>query len=254
MAGPVQQKYNYKNYSTNHPVVFDGTPANGNTLVCLVASDSNTITVSSITGGGVTWSKQKSNPDASSNCNLEIWAGAGVASGGATITVTLSGGGGAASVNISEWLSIQCVATLDGSNATVGRSVSASAGSITPTAGKTMVIFSVGLSTGPTYPVGAPSNSFVEMNTDGDIQSFAYLEVASASGSYSTTWTSPHSYDFWNAIIAGLDATGGAATVGMVPRRNRFRQRTNVRTKHRPHLFDFPGVLIPERPDILLRA
>lgn len=209
MAGPVQQKYNFKNYSTSHPVVFTGTPANGNTLVCMVAVDINTSTVSGISGGGVTWSKQKANADANSNTNLEIWAGAGVSSGGTTVTVTLSAGA-AASVSISEWLASQCVATLDGSAGTTGRSTTASAGSITPTAGKTLVIFSAGVSSvGGTFPVGAPSNSFVELNTDGDGQSFAYLEVASASGSYSTTWGSPHAYDFWNAVIAGLDASGG---------------------------------------------
>lgn len=207
----VQQKFNFKNYSTSHPVVLDATPAAGSTLV-LLAEVAGT-TISGVSGGGVTWTKQVSS---NVNGDVEIWAGANAsgAGGTATVTVTLLASD-AASLNLSEWSGMPAALTAGGTAAANnGRSLSADTATITPTAGHEVLLVAAANSlTGLTTP-GTPANSFIELNTDGGDNShaFAYRILASASGStYSTSWVTDASYRFWDTAIAGLDGSGGGS-------------------------------------------
>lgn len=90
----------------SYTITLGSTPTNGNTLIaCLLANNSSSITVSSVSSTGATWTRlvQRTTQAGDSN-EAEIWGAFGVSGAGTVITVTMSGTNtGRCSGNVQEW-------------------------------------------------------------------------------------------------------------------------------------------------------
>ena len=173
---------------------------------CLVAFASNNVagkpTVSSISGGGVTWVVAS---ESNTNTDDAIWYGVNSSGSGTSITTTFSGDltGGTGRVTVVEFSGVATSSAQDGSGVSNnGSGTAISTGTLTPTGGLNEVILATykggNISTGPT-------NSFTALNTAGTAFQSAYLLVTSTSGSYSTSWTAASTS--WDSEIASLKAS-----------------------------------------------
>src|ERR1700761_2551050 len=137
-------------------------PTAGNSLFLLVREFTG-VAVSSVSGGGVTWAKVASIDDGVSNVS-EIWAGANSPGSGTTITVTLGAIYDAATVACIEVSGTPTTVIADPSTGLTanGRSGTPTGPSITPTAGKPIIIFAV--DTNDTNAGTSPSTGFTALS------------------------------------------------------------------------------------------
>ncbi len=188
------------------------TPAAGNLLVLMFTPYLAPITVSSVTGGGVTWvlAGTCTNGTLVSRC----YYGVNSSGSGTTISVTISNTYVPLHYNISEWSGTDTAPVFDPSISTnSGASGTASSSSVTPTAGKEVLLLALGSTDGSL--TNSPTGSFTALTRDASSGSngYAYRIVASASGSYQTTWANPFTYA-WATFIVGFDAAGGGGGGG----------------------------------------
>lgn len=86
------QSASSQNTSTSTPsVTLPNTPREHHALMLVIALDSTSVTVSSVTSTGATWNFATGNANGSGPTRMEIWYATNVTSPGATINVTLSG-------------------------------------------------------------------------------------------------------------------------------------------------------------------
>jgi len=187
----------------------------GDALVLVIADQSsNGAIVSSVSGGGVTWSKAAST-GSTANGDAEIWYGLNSSgtSGSTTITVNLSQTTNVQIADVSEYSGVATSAALDKTttnNASgTASNPAVSAGSITPVQTGELVISDAYLSNGTsTQPV--PSNGFTSLTQSaglsGNYKGYgAYLIDGSAS-TISTTWTGPGSGSYvWSSAVASFE-------------------------------------------------
>jgi len=171
-------------------------PLPGDTLVLYNSYADGTVTGTSVTGGGVTWTLAgRSN----TNALTEIWYGTNSTGVGTSITVNLTG-----TVNltvrttITEFSGVAFYGALDkGGTGSNGAASPITTASLTPVARLNEVVVAsykgAAVSTGPT-------NSFTSLNTLNTSFQPVYLLVPNTSGSYSTGWTS--SAGPWDSEIA----------------------------------------------------
>lgn len=190
-------------------------PAAGSALRLLISSD-NLFTISSVTGGGVTWTQLSVADNTTASHRIWMFGGDNSSGSGTTISVTISNTYNTFECNISEWSGLDTTPVADPSpGSSTGTSNTLSTATATPTAGKEVLLLAVGGEQSNTV-TNTPSGSFTALSRSGTAtkQGFAYRIVASASGSYSTTWPAAVSYGTWVTLIAGWD---GAAAAGGHP-------------------------------------
>lgn len=125
----VQQATNSQGSGTSLVVTISA-PAAGNALVVL--SGSNSAAISSISGGGVTWTLLNAGPFAF--YASEIWYGLNSSGSGTTVTITYAGSTRAGAI-VAEFSGVKTSAAADASAPdTSGTSTSASPGAIDPSA------------------------------------------------------------------------------------------------------------------------
>lgn len=194
MANPtlVQQAGATWSSGTTIPITI-AAPTNGNTLLLMFASPS-ALTVSSIAGGGGTWSRIAT--FAGQIGPMEVWAAPNVASGGTTVTITLTGtpaGSFAAPfAKVVEFDNMPATITADGTGAGAGSasSTAITTGTLVTVNGDVLLAMGVQGNSTSTTSAG-PTNSFTALT---DVTSTiaklhtAYL-VAASPGSYITDWT-----------------------------------------------------------------
>lgn len=187
------------------------TPASGGHLVLLI-NRPHTISISGVTGGGVTWASGGSVSETSSQQAYEIWYGSGSSGSGSTISVTISNTYAVIEYNFSEWSGVDTTPVLDPSvSSNTGTSSTITSSSVTPTAGKEVLLLSIGGLNGGGAATDSPTGSFTALTRSGTFTygAYAYRVVASASGSYQTTWAASVGYRPWATLIVGFDAAAG---------------------------------------------
>lgn len=192
-------------------------PSAGNALFLLVRESSGHPIVS-VSGGGVTWSNIAISSNSSGSTACEIWAGPNSSGSGTTVSITYAsaytGGTDATVVEIS---GLGSALTLDPATGLTssGRTASAATPSITPTSGDSQIQFTIAGSNGTI--TNSPTGGFTALTIDSGgsgLVGWGYQIVSSASGSYSSTFTVAHSYDYWATIIAAFDGSGGSPPAG----------------------------------------
>lgn len=188
-------------------------PASGSMLTLFIVRP-NASSISSVSGGGVTWSSVGSVSDGIAT--IELWMGPNSSGSGTTISIVVSNSYSSYETHFGEWSGIDASPVADPANSTnTGTSTTASTSSVTPTAGKEVVLIAAGFSTNDL--ADSPTGSFTALTRSGTAGGgigagnsvFAYRIVGSASGSYSTSWTGSAGYRAWATIIAGWDAAAG---------------------------------------------
>lgn len=169
------------------PWSFGFAAATANRLVLIAdASNSHTPVVASITQTNVTWTKVVSE---NAGSDFEMWEGIPSGTPGTSLTIAWSAAlSGATTVEISEWSGNWPVGTaVDTSAPNAATSTAPTTSTITPTAGKSVVIIA-GFRANGAVSAG-PTNSFTALTDTGTLQHQAYLIDPNAAGIYSTGWT-----------------------------------------------------------------
>ena len=205
----VQQKIATYSSASSVVATLAAAPHPGSALVLFSAN--NNVSVTAVTGGGVTWVQSSSGGTHSA---IDIWYGLNSSGSGTAITVTYANATGSGGVNLSEFSGIATSNALDVAPATTS-----------------------GISTNPTTPTAVTNNAFdlivgaaavtnVAPTTAGPTNSFTALSeaanlnkivpayrIVSAAGSYNTSWT--ESNDGWDTAIVALKAAGTTSTVSL---------------------------------------
>lgn len=206
-ASPIQQAQTVQGSS---PItVTISAPAAGNCLIALIASGTAGITVSGITGGGVTWSKLI---NSNTNRSSEIWVGPNSSGSGTSVQVTMPGVTLNTSVWVVEFSGVATSSPGDASGGNNGNSGSPVSTSITPTASRNALLLACGR-TGNTPSL--TSGGFTALATSNSVYVACYQVVSSTTGAYQSTYTA--SSATWEIEIADILA---AAVAGGVVSRN----------------------------------
>lgn len=200
--------------ASSQSITINSTTAGNTLFLCWVSALSATI--SSITGAG-TWT-QRFSYLATVAARVDVWACPNISAGVTSLTINFSGATNQTSQNVSEWSGMPSTLTVDGSATTTNVAVTGNAAvgaSITPTAGKALLIIAAISEYYQVSAVSAGWTAFVNPGVTGDGGAgacmFAYRIVTSASGSYAPTWTtggnfvastSTEGYDGASAAVA----------------------------------------------------
>ena len=186
-------------YSTTNTVVvaLNAPPQPGDVLVLFSSNDS--VYISSVSGGGVTWVLGSASGQHSV---AEIWYGLNTSGSGMSITVTYSGTG-SGGANVSEFSGVSTANALD---VAPGSTFGVSATPTTPTASTTNandLILAAAADQSVAATAAGPTNGFAPLTEAADSSKIipAY-QIVSATGSYSTNWTETN--DGWDAVIVAL--------------------------------------------------
>jgi len=184
----------------------------GDTLILTVGDDhSNSATVSTVSGGGVTtWTKVTEQNGSSGQGEAEIWYGL-VTSGSSTgITVTLSDSTNWQLANVSEWSGIAPSSPVDASTSSAGTALTFTAGPIITTQTGDLVISDAWTSfnsPGFTSPQGSTTSGYTALNETmaggSHYRAWAAYQVDTSTGPISAGWTAPES-GFYAAAIAAF--------------------------------------------------
>ena len=139
-TGPllVQEQTRFATSGAQLTVTLTSAPTNGNLLVMIGAANSGALTT--VTGGGVaSWARATF---AASNANIEVWYGAtdGTQS---PISISRTGNGLAIWLSVTEWSGLAPSSALDKAAASSGTSTTASAGTISTTTDRDLLLFAV---------------------------------------------------------------------------------------------------------------
>src|ERR1019366_7555265 len=213
---PVQNSSTETASGTTEKVTLVSNVTAGDGLVLLFSNADDTNTVSSVSGGGVTWTRvDQENDDAAGTADTEIWYGLG-STGGAgttTITVTLSGTVAKAyPINVSEWSGIGGVDQAPAGTFNHTGSAVADGPSITPTKSDDMFVAAVGANSTVT---GAPGGGFSALTAAGaSASAFGYLIATdSSSHQYTQGLTSSATWSGIGAAFSPAVATSGTVDV-----------------------------------------
>ena len=187
--------------TTNAPLVatLPAPPASGALLVMVGAAEHGGL--ASVTGGGVaTWMRATRSLD---NTNIEIWYGITDGSS-AAVTATFPAYQLPIWMLVTEWSNMASTNLLDMTVSTSGATSPASAGSITTTFARDLVIFGIADQTPNTF--GAPQgtwNALTSVSSIATIQDVWYQAVTTT-GTFAPSATESH--HSWDAAIAAFRA------------------------------------------------
>jgi hypothetical protein len=212
VSGPItfiQQKTATYSSAASVVVNLNAAPQVGSALVLFSAN--NSVGISAVSGGGVSWVRASS---AGSHSAIDVWYGLNSSGAGAAITVSYANATGSGGINISEFAGVAPSNALDvAPTTTAGVSTSPT----TPTAATTnandlIIAATADLSVGAT--TAGPTNGFTALSEAVNANKIvpAY-RVVMATGSYSTGWTEPN--EGWDAAIVALKAGGGTSTASL---------------------------------------
>lgn len=198
---------------TTVPVTIP-TPAVGSLLTAQIASDNS---ISSISGGGVTWTQVV---HSCGHVCTDIWQGPNSSGSGTSITVTVAAATIGTAVNISEWGGAATASPLDTTGTiTNGASTTPATLTDTPSADNGMVLGVAGLAVASGSLTAGPTNSFTGLTTASTGATYARalsaykLQTTAAATSVGWTWSASAS---WDAVIASFKSAAGVCTL---PRR-----------------------------------
>lgn len=171
--------------STSNSATLAAAPSTGDVLVLLASAGTNTQRLTAITQTNVTWALVgRSN----TNLNAEIWVGVAAASASATINITSLINGTTVNIryNVSRWSGDPEQVDVTGSNSSGTATTAVTSTSLTPTAGKNMLL--VVAERSQSGGVSAPGGSFTALTSGSTGYAFAFRVITSTSGAYQATW------------------------------------------------------------------
>jgi RHS repeat-associated protein len=191
------------NVSTQTTTLSSNT-TKGDTVAVIVGTNpvSPVISVSSISGGGVsTWhlGKAKSSTGAGDE---EIWYGYANTGGSNSITVNMSAGTTSIGTVVIELSGVASSSPLDVSGSTSGTSTTASTPSLTTTAAGDLVIDAANTFNGITASPGSPWTDYAGPSQSGCSCNPVADRLAATTGAYSTSWTQSPSGAYVSVGIA----------------------------------------------------
>lgn len=190
------------NGGTPRPVNI-AAPVDGNTLVVIVGLANSAATVTSVTGGGVTWVQAAY--QSNTNATISIWYGLNASGGGTTVTVNFSAGN--AAINFMEFSGIVSVETAEDGTEVLN---TGNTTTLMPTTGNYITtnandVLIAGLKTSSTAYSSGPTNSFNRLTAASTSQEGAY-RIVSATGTYSTDWVWSTTNRNWSTAMIALKA------------------------------------------------
>jgi hypothetical protein len=197
----VQQKA--ATYSSTAAVIvtLNTAPQPGSALVLFSAN--NKVSVSEVSGSGVTWARGVLG---GGHSDIEIWYGLNSSGSGTAITVSYNGTG-SGGVNVSEFSGVATSNAVDVAPLT---NAGISTNPITPTAvasNANDLIVGAAADTSVAATTAGPTNSFIALteaaNTNKIVPAY---RIVRATGSYSTGWTEGNGG--WDSAIVALKAAG----------------------------------------------
>ena len=202
----VQQHIASNGYTVSLPVTI-AAPQAGDLLVVNVSCTDASQTISSVTGGGVTWVRAA---HSNTHAIADVWYGPNSSGSGTTVTVATTSNTNLYAT-VTEWSGMTAVAIQDGSG---GSNNGASATLITATlttANANDLIIGTAVNTAGFTASSGPTNSFIALNTPGGTVQYNAYRVGPVAGNYSTSWTTSGSA-FWDTAIAAFKAAPAATT------------------------------------------
>lgn len=184
-------------------VVTITAPNAGNALIAFIGYTSSA-SVTSVSGGGVTWVKAASDTG-TTNEGCDIWYGLGSSGVGTSVTVTMPGVNTGIQVNVAEFSGVIASSALDQTNSTAaGISTAPLSNSITPAQNNELVVAL--LSAGASNTTAGPTNGFTALTqaTNNGFVAPAYI-VQTTAGAVTTGWTLAASTG-WNVNVASFKA------------------------------------------------
>ena len=204
----VQQKTGTYSAAAGVVVNLNAAPQAGSALVLFSAN--NNVSVSEVSGGGVTWAR---GVVGGSHSVMEIWYGLNSSGSGTTITVSYNGTG-SGGVNVSEFSGVAPSNAVDVAPPT---NAGVTTNPITPaavTSNASDLIVGAAADTSVTATTAGPTNSFIALteaaNTNKIIPAY---RIVTATGSYSTSWT--EGSGGWDSAIVALRASGTTSSVSL---------------------------------------
>jgi hypothetical protein len=194
----VQQKIATYSSASSVVATLAAAPHPGSALVLFSAN--NNVSVTAVTGGGVTWVQSSSGGTHSA---IDIWYGLNSSGSGTAITVTYANATGSGGVNLSEFSGIATSNALDVAPATTsGISTSPTTPSAVTTNAHDLIVGAVA-DTDLAATTGGPTNSFTALTEAANANKIvpAY-RIVSATGSYNTSRTEGN--DGWDTAILAL--------------------------------------------------
>jgi hypothetical protein len=189
-SSPVQQASGSATSGSSVPITISA-PTAGNNLYVMIEIRPFTTTVSSISGGGVTWTKAGS-VASSGFPDAEIWQGPNSSGSGTSITINTSGTITAAYAVCAEWNGLDSGGALDSaasnpaSNFNSSSTPSATPGITTANAAD-LILIVYGCVTARTVSSG-PTASFTGFTSPAATLMNCAYRVVSATGTYNPQW------------------------------------------------------------------
>lgn len=199
----------WSNSGTSVTTVADSPASLGNLLV-LYTHSTNNVSITGISGGGVTnWTKITSNVGGAAG-NNEMWRGVVTGTGSGTITVTYSGAAGANEITAQEFTMGSSGGTwaVDTSGATTGSSTTINYPSLTPTASSELY---AGYAWGANTMSAGSTSGFTYRTTNSSKYTAANTSVTGGSAVQPTASQSVSGN--YNSIAALIQAYAGTSVI-----------------------------------------
>jgi len=179
-------------------VNLNAAPHAGSALVLFSAN--NTVGVTGVSGGGVSWVRASLSGAHSVN---DIWYGLNSSGSGTAITVSYASAAGSGGINVSEFSGIVTSNALDAAPLTTFGISTTPTTLTTVTANAKDLILAASSDIGAGATSGGPTNSFIALSEAANSNKIvpAY-RIVTATGSYGTSWTEPNGG--WDTAIVVL--------------------------------------------------
>lgn len=199
-ATPIQQVTSSAPIAASLSATLSAAPVAGHMLVMIGATPSGALT--SVTGGGATWTRAASS---TVNSNIELWYGVTDGSS-ATVTINRTNNGSTMWLAVSEWSGLVTTTSLDVAAANDGIANPVTAGGITTTNARDLVLFAASAYAPNTYGMPSPGawTAMTGIATQVITQS-AWYRIESATGTFAPQVT--QSSGGWDAVVAALRIT-----------------------------------------------
>ena len=194
----VQQRTTTYASAASVVVNLNAAPRAGSALVLFSAN--NSVGVTGVSGGGVSWVRGSSSGAHSVN---DIWYGLNSSGSGTAITVSYASAAGSGGVNVSEFSGIVTSNALDAAPLTTFGISTTPTTLTTVTANAKDLILAASSDIGAGATSGGPTNSFIALSEAANSNKIvpAY-RIVTATGSYGTSWTEPNGG--WDTAIVVL--------------------------------------------------
>ncbi|HET9410040.1 MAG TPA: FG-GAP-like repeat-containing protein [Candidatus Sulfotelmatobacter sp.] len=206
----IQQATSTASSGTSLLTTLASTPKASSTLVITIGNGSTAATVSSISGGGVTWVKGGTSK---TSRDSEIWYGLNSSgSGTKNVTTTLASAcSGTCIINISEWSGIMAASALDASSTRTGSAVTKVVSPTSTTAYANDLIVATERNSTSSALTAGPTFAFTALSTASSSSGNSAYDAVTTTVTTSTSWTFTTGTNF-DSVIAAFEAATTTAT------------------------------------------